>query len=96
MYWRVSQENFKRLDQEKRIWWGEAGNNMPRLKRYLTDVRDGIVPQTIWFYKDVGHTQEAKKELLELVEFDSSDDVFITPKPTRLIQRILQIATHTD
>lgn len=96
MYWRVSQETFKRLDQEKRIWWGEAGNNMPRLKRYLTDVRDGIVPQTIWFYKDVGHTQEAKKELLELVEFDSSDDVFITPKPTRLIQRILQIATEKD
>ena len=50
----------------------------------------------MWFYKDVGHTQEAKKELLELVDFDTSDDVFITPKPTRLIQRILQIATDKD
>jgi site-specific DNA-methyltransferase (adenine-specific)/adenine-specific DNA-methyltransferase len=69
---------------------------MPRLKLYLSDVKDGVVPQTMWFYKDVGHTQEAKKELLELVDFDTSDDVFITPKPTRLIQRILQIASDKD
>jgi len=96
MYWRVSKANFDRLNQEGRIWWGESGNNMPRLKRYLSDVKDGVVPQTMWFYKDVGHTQEAKKELLELVDFDTSDDVFITPKPTRLIQRILQIATDKD
>jgi adenine-specific DNA-methyltransferase len=96
MYWRVSKANFDRLDRERRIWWGESGNNMPRLKRYLSDVKDGIVPQTMWFYKDVGHTQEAKKELLELVDFATSDDVFITPKPTRLIQRILQIATDKD
>ena len=96
MYWRVSKTNFDRLDQEGRIWWGESGNNMPRLKRYLSDVKDGVVPQTMWFYKDVGHTQEAKKELLELVDFNTSDDVFITPKPTRLIQRILQIATDKD
>lgn len=96
MYWRVSKANFDRLNQEGRIRWGESGNNMPRLKRYLSDVKDGVVPQTMWFYKDVGHTQEAKKELLELVDFDTSDDVFITPKPTRLIQRILQIATDKD
>lgn len=96
MYWRVSKANFDRLDQEGRIWWGESGNNMPRLKRYLSDVKDGVVPQTMWFYKDVGHTQEAKKELLEIVDFNTSDDVFITPKPTRLIQRILQIATDKD
>ena len=92
----MSKANFDRLDREGRIWWGESGNNMPRLKRYLSDVKDGIVPQTMWFYKDVGHTQEAKKELLDLVDFDTSDDVFITPKPTRLIQRILQIATDKD
>jgi site-specific DNA-methyltransferase (adenine-specific)/adenine-specific DNA-methyltransferase len=96
MYWRVSKTNFDRLNQEGRIWWGESGNNMPRLKRYLSDVKDGVVPQTMWFYDEVGHTQEAKKELLELVDFASSDDVFITPKPTRLIQRILQIATDKD
>ncbi|MEI2783773.1 MAG: site-specific DNA-methyltransferase [Candidatus Competibacter sp.] len=96
MYWRVSKTKFDELDREGRIWWGESGNNMPRLKRYLSDVKEGVVPQTMWFYKDVGHTQEAKKELLELIEFSASDDVFITPKPTRLIQRILQIATDRD
>ena len=95
-YWTISKESFDALDKEGRIWWGENGSNMPRLKRYLSDVKDGIVPQTMWFYKDVGHTQEAKKELLDLVDFDTSDDVFITPKPTRLIQRILQIATDKD
>ena len=50
----------------------------------------------MWFYQEVGHTQEAKQELLEVVEFRTSDDVFITPKPTRLIERILQIATDKD
>jgi site-specific DNA-methyltransferase (adenine-specific)/adenine-specific DNA-methyltransferase len=95
-YWTISKESFDELNREGRIWWGESGNNMPRLKRYLADVKDGIVPQTMWFYKDVGHTQEAKKELLDLVHFNTSDDVFITPKPTRLIQRILQIATDQD
>lgn len=96
MYWRVSKEKFAELDRDRRIWWGEDGANMPRLKRFLTDVKDGVVPQTMWFHKDVGHTQEAKRELLELVDFESSDDVFITPKPTRLIQRILKIATDKD
>ena len=95
-YWTISKETFNAFDREGRIWWGESGNNMPRLKRYLSNVKNGIVPQTMWFYKDVGHTQEAKKELLELVNFDTSDDVFITPKPSRLIQRILQISTDND
>lgn len=94
MYWRFSRANFLKLDQEGRIWWGASGDNMPRLKRYLSDVKDGIVPQTLWFHGEVGHTQEAKKELLSSVEFNTSDDVFITPKPTRLFERILQIATN--
>jgi site-specific DNA-methyltransferase (adenine-specific)/adenine-specific DNA-methyltransferase len=96
MYWRVSKDNFDKLNKDGRIWWGKSGNNMPRMKRYLSDVKGGIVPQTMWFYKEVGHTQEAKKELLEMVSFANSDDVFITPKPTRLIQRILQIASDKD
>ncbi len=96
MYWRISKSKFNQFDREGRIWWGAKGDNMPRLKRYLDDVKQGIVPQTMWFYKDVGHTQEAKKELLDTVEFDTSAEVFITPKPTRLIQRILQIATDED
>ncbi|MDP0500738.1 MAG: site-specific DNA-methyltransferase [Verrucomicrobiota bacterium JB022] len=93
MYWRFSKQKFAQLDAEQRIWWGPTGNNMPRLKRFLSEVKQGVVPQTLWFHQDVGNTQEAKKELLQLVSFESSNDVFITPKPTRLIQRILQIAS---
>jgi site-specific DNA-methyltransferase (adenine-specific)/adenine-specific DNA-methyltransferase len=96
MYWRVSKEKFEELDRDNRIWWGKDGSAIPQIKRFLHEVKDGRVPQTMWFYQEVGHTQEGKKELLELVDFDTSDDVFITPKPTRLIQRILQIATDKD
>jgi adenine-specific DNA-methyltransferase len=56
----------------------------------------GRVPQTLWFYEEVGHTQEAKKELLELVKFQNTDNVLDTVKPTRLIQRMLQIATNPN
>ena len=92
-YWRVSKAKFDELNADKRIWWGADGNNMPRLKRFLTDVQDGRVPQTLWTYDEVGHTQEAKKELIATVDFPNSDVVFDTPKPTRLLRRILQIAT---
>jgi len=95
-YWRVSLEKFKQLDADGRIYWGADGNNMPRLKRYLSDVKAGVVPQTLWKYQDVGHTQEAKKELLSRVKFASSDSVFDTPKPTRLIERMLRLATTNN
>ncbi len=61
---------------------------MPRLKRYFSEVKQGIVPQTLWKYEDVDHTQEAKKELLEFVKFENTDNVLDTVKPTRLIQRM--------
>jgi DNA modification methylase len=92
-YWRISKEKLKKLDEDNRIWWGEDGDNVPRLKRFLSEVKDGVVPQTLWTYDEVGHTQESKKELVQICDFDSSDDVFVTPKPTRLIERILDIAT---
>ncbi len=92
-YWRVSEDRFQELVADNRIWWGPNGDGMPRLKRFLSEVKQGIVPQTLWKYSDVGHTQDAKKELLAIMQFDESADVFITPKPTTLIQRILQIAT---
>lgn len=95
-YWRVSEEKFLQLNQDNRIWWGDDGNNMPRLKRFLSEVQQGAVPQTIWFFKDVGHTQEAKKELLTYVTFSHSDNVFDTPKPTRLINRMLRIASDKE
>jgi len=91
-YWRVSKERFDEMDRDRRIWWGADGNNMPRLKRFLSDVQDGIVPQTIWLHSEVGNTQEAKKEILPLAS--SVDDLFQTPKPERLLKRVLEIATN--
>ena len=65
-YWRVSEEKFKALDQDNRIWWGTDGNNVPSIKRFLSEVAEGIVPQTYWPYEEVGHTQDAKKEIKAL------------------------------
>ena len=95
-YWRLSKTRFDELDADKRIWWGGDGNNIPRLKRFLSEVKEGRVPQTLWTHEEVGHTQEAKKELIAALEFPNSDTVFETPKPTRLIQRMLQLATTPD
>ena len=90
-YWAISPERFKELDEDHRIWWGADGNNMPRLKRFLSEVQQGVVPQTIWTHNEVGHTQEAKKEVLPYA--DETDGVFQTPKPERLLSRVLEIAT---
>lgn len=92
-YWRVSEEKFRELDRDNRIWWGEDGNNVPAPKIFLSEVKAGRVPQTLWTYKDAGHNQEAKKEFLELVPITNSEAVFETPKPTRLIGRILDVGT---
>jgi adenine-specific DNA-methyltransferase len=92
-YWRVSSTKLRQLDADKRIWWGTDGNNVPAIKRFLSEVKAGRVPQTLWTYEEVGHTQEAKKELLSLVDFPDSHSTFETPKPIRLLKRILQIAT---
>ncbi len=95
-YWRVSEDRFKELDGDSRIWWGDDGDNTPRLKRFLAEVKDGRVPQTLWTYKEVGHTQEAKKEVLAAVPPTQADSVFDTPKPTRLLRRILHLGTSKD
>jgi site-specific DNA-methyltransferase (adenine-specific)/adenine-specific DNA-methyltransferase len=96
MYWRVSEEKFRELNNDNRIWWGKEGSAIPQTKRFLSEVKQGRVPQTLWTYQEVGHTQEAKQELLRICDFEDSAAVFITPKPTRLLQRILQIATDKD
>ena len=62
----------------------------------MSEVMDGRVPQTIWNWSDVGHTQDAKRELLATIDFSTSDDVFVTPKPSKLIERVLQLATDSD
>jgi adenine-specific DNA-methyltransferase len=92
-YWGISEANFKRLDQDNRIWWGEDGDNMPRLKRFLTEVQQGRTPQTLWPYTEVGHTQDAKKTLLKYVHFEHTENVLNSVKPVELLQRILQLAS---
>jgi adenine-specific DNA-methyltransferase len=69
------------------------GDNIPAPKIFLSEVKDGRVPQTFWDWTEVGHTQDAKKELISVLNFDNSEDVFVTPKPVRLIERILELAT---
>jgi adenine-specific DNA-methyltransferase len=95
-YWRVSKDKFDELNADERIWWGRSGHNVPRLKRFLSDVMEGMVPQTIWFHQEVGNTQEAKKELVAICDFEDSASVFITPKPVRLMRRILEIGADRD
>lgn len=92
-YWRYSEEKFKALDKDGRIYWGENGNNIPAPKIYLSEVKNGRVPQTIWSHTEVGHTQDAKKDLISILSFENADDVFITPKPVQLVKRILDLAT---
>ena len=93
-YWVISKDKFLELDRDGRIWWGADGNGMPRLKRFLSEVMQGRVPQTLWPYSEVGHTQDAKKQLMEYVAFEQTDNVLDTVKPTGLIRRMLQIATR--
>ncbi|MDD5728550.1 MAG: site-specific DNA-methyltransferase, partial [Victivallales bacterium] len=88
--WRFSKSKMEVLLRENRIFFGKAGNNVPRYKRFLSDVQDGLVPLTLWLKDEVGDNQEAKKE----VKAFNSSDVFTTPKPERLIERVLTLATH--
>ena len=90
-YWRVSEETLWELDADGRIWWGEDKNNVPRIKRFLSEVQDGLIPQTVWDHLDVGHTQEAKQEYLQIL---ADIGVMTTPKPLALLKRIFQIATN--
>ena len=92
-YWRVSKSKFEELDRDNRIWWGESGDNRPGIKRFLSEVRQGVVPQTYWPWKHVGSTRNAKQELSQIMGAESGEDLFITPKPTKLVERMLQIGT---
>jgi len=95
-YWRQDEKSFKELDRDNRIWWGEDRGNMPRLKRFLTEVKDGVVPQTLLLHTEVGNTQEAKKELLEYVAFEETENVLNSVKPTRLLQHLIKIGTRPN
>lgn len=85
--WRVSQEKLQEMITDNRIWFGEEWKNTPRIKRFLSEVKDWVVAMTLWTHPEVGHNQDAKREVKMIVD----DDIFATPKPERLIQRILHL-----
>ena len=91
--WRTSRENLQKLIDDNRVWFGPKGDNVPRIKRFLSEVQRGIVPLTIWPYQEVGHNQEARQELKRMFEDRA---VFETPKPERLLQRILHIGSNKE
>ncbi len=90
--WKVIESEYKRLLSDNRMHFGKDGDGVPRRIHFLKDA-EGIVPWTWWPHEETGHTDEARKEIISLLD---SQTAFDTPKPTRLIKRILQIATDKD
>jgi site-specific DNA-methyltransferase (adenine-specific)/adenine-specific DNA-methyltransferase len=88
--WLFEKSVFEQCIRENRVWWGSSGKNFPRLKRFRSEVAEGIVPSTWWDREQAGDNQEARREIRDLFR----DIDFSTPKPTRLIRRILHIATN--
>lgn len=91
--WRLDQKTFEQYKAENRIWFGEAGDNVPRIKRFLADVKQGITPTTIWKYTEVGSSQDATKELKRI--FDGKA-FFDYPKPVELIKRCIELYADKD
>ena len=90
--WSFSKETFETARAEGRVYFGAKGDGMPIIKRYLSAVQVGVVPRTWWSADEAGHNQEAKRDHLNKLLSDV--DPFTTPKPERLIQRVLHIATN--
>ena len=88
--WRFSEKRFAELIRENRIWFGKDRNNVPRYKRFISEVQDGVVCQTVWLRTEVDDNQKAKREVKAFDE----ENVFATPKPEKLLERILHIATN--
>lgn len=95
-YWRISRDKFNELDQDGRIWWGESGDNRPGIKRFLSEVKDGVVAQTIWRWEDVGSTRNAKQALSQIMAANQGEELFITPKPVALVERIIALVTESE
>ncbi|VTU24974.1 putative methyltransferase [Variovorax sp. SRS16] len=91
-YWRVSEEKLRELDAEGRVWWGPKKDARPSIKRYLSEVAD-LTPRTLWKKEDVGSNRTSKNELRAL--FPESES-FDTPKPTKLIDRMIRLATDSN
>ncbi len=87
--WGAIEERYKQLRADNRIWFGESGNNVPRIKRFLAEVQEGIVCTTIWLRNEVGDNQTSKKEMVAF----NANDIFSTPKPEGLIQRVIAVSS---
>ena len=90
--WRYTKEKFAELIADNRIWFGVSGDARPAYKRFLSEVTDSMPATTIWSFDEVGHNDESKKEMRSIF----GEDLFGTPKPERLLQRILHIATNPN
>lgn len=91
--WGYEQSTYQQHIKENRLWWGANGElEKPRLKSYLSEVNMGIVPSTLWLRSEVGDTQAAKREIMEIF----GNSVFETPKPTSLVTHILKLSTDKD
>ena len=90
-YWAFSKETFEKARGDGRVWFGRNGDSMPVIKRYLSDVQKGVAPKTWWPATDVGSNQEAKRDHLN--KLLRGIPPFETPKPERLLERILHIGT---
>lgn len=89
--WAMSPEVHKKNEGDKRIWWGRGGDSRtPYRKKFLSEIKQGMIPTSLWKHTLAGHNQEGKRELLALY----GEDIFPTPKPERLIRTVLQIASN--
>lgn len=92
--WRLSAKAFAERLQDNRIWFGPNGDNTPRIKRFLSELKfDGMAPTSILFYKEVGHSQEGAQEVVSLF---GDKGVFDGPKPVRLMQRLITLANLNE
>jgi adenine-specific DNA-methyltransferase len=92
--WRVPPERLQELIEDNRIWFGEDGSNVPSIKRFLSEVQQGIVPVTWWTREEVGDNQEAKQEMKQIL--NDAEGFFDTPKPVRLMKRIITLSTNNS
>ncbi|HLO98818.1 MAG TPA: site-specific DNA-methyltransferase, partial [Fimbriimonas sp.] len=95
-YWRVSEAKLRALDEDNRLYYGPNGDSRPGLKRFLSEVREGVVPQTIWHWEEVGSTRNAKQGLQPILAKEGEQEIFITPKPVQLVEKVLQLCTTPD
>ncbi len=93
--WQTSKENYEKMLQDNRIYFGKNGDSKPQIKQFLSEVQQGVVTKTFWKYDECGHNQIGKQEIKALFA-NSNTDLFSTPKPEALLKRIIEISTQEN